>query len=134
MCHSEFGPGTEYGCLLIVPGKHRKTLPRGSMIRSMLRTRSLATFMPLALRLPHNIDTPPYGWNCLSCSMVSFRSSSVIMSVPSCTSPYSSRRLYYKEHKKTFGLTPKPPPPPPHTHTHSYTHMHPAKIGTHATI
>jgi hypothetical protein len=101
MCHSELGPATEYGCLLINPAGNLLRPPNGSMDLRVLRIRSLVTFMPLARRLPHIICTPEYGQSCLICWMRDTRSSSLISFSGSCNRPYSSLRLHTIENSQS---------------------------------
>ena len=56
MCHSEFGPGTEYGCQIAVTPLHRRAELRGCLIE--VRTLRRVTIYPLAcschiLEVPH---------------------------------------------------------------------------------
>lgn len=43
MCHSEFGPGTEYGCRLVNPPGHLSATLRGSIARNVVRILCLVT-------------------------------------------------------------------------------------------
>ena len=94
MCHNEFGPGTEYGWRLTEAGKDLNTRPRGSINRNAFLTLSRITLTPLALRLPHTIVTPQYGWCCLNSLIVANKSISLITVLGSCSNPYSKRRLH----------------------------------------
>ena len=69
MCHREFGPATEYGCLLVSPEGDRKAELIGSSKRRVDLIRSLVTRIPLALKLPLIIDTPEKGASCLILSI-----------------------------------------------------------------
>ncbi len=97
MCQREFGPGTEYGLLLVNSAGHLLDALMGSIDRSAWRTRSRVTFFPWLRKLPHINWTPAYGKSCLIC-LIADKSSTSFTSVDgSSMSPYSTRLLQRKQ-------------------------------------
>ena len=96
MCQREFGPATEYGCLLVTNPGQVLTAFSGSKERSALRTCSIVTTYPLLRKLPHIICIPQCGSVCLTSCTNEVRSWSVISEDGSCKGPYSSHLLSIK--------------------------------------
>ena len=95
MCHSELGPGTEYGRLLARFPLHLKALLKGSDCRRACLTLSLVTWRPSNLRHPHTIVSPTSG-----CSFrmlyTTDNNSSLDMHASGLNKRPNSTRLWYR--------------------------------------
>ena len=71
MCHSEFGPGTEYGCQIAVTPLHQRAELRGSTCLIEVRTLRRVTIYPLACSCPIRSTSPMAGKSLRICLTIS---------------------------------------------------------------